>query len=80
MEEDDAVNREPSIEEVSPPQTQSKHTDPPRTPSVPSDDEQTPASKIQQVTRYLTEKGNQPLNNVEVAGLVALLEASVQGE
>ncbi|TCD67585.1 hypothetical protein EIP91_012215 [Steccherinum ochraceum] len=78
LEDDNMIDNEPSIEEISPPQTQTKHTEPPRTPSVPSDDEQASASKVQQVSKFLSENSHRALNSVEVAGLVALLEGSVQ--
>ncbi|KAH8093783.1 hypothetical protein BXZ70DRAFT_897202 [Cristinia sonorae] len=72
--------RYPSVEEVSPPQTQSQHTEPPRTPSVLSDDEGAATSNIGQVSRFLADKNGRPLNKVEVAGLVALLQSSVQDD
>ena len=70
---------EPSIVDLSPPQSQSKHTEPPRTPSVPSDDDDTPAHKLHQVSNFLAENSGRPLKRTDVAGLVALLNDSVQG-
>ena len=80
MEEDTAADAVPAIQEISPPQAQSKHTEPPRTPSIVSDDDQPSNSNVQQVKKFLSENSHRTLNSVEVAGLVALLEGSIQGE
>ena len=38
------------------------------------------ARNLQTVSAFLAEKGNKPLNKVELAGLVSLLQGSVVGE
>ncbi len=43
-----------------------------------SDDSQAEAN-LKKVQQFLGEKGGRPLNHVELAGLVHLLQASVEG-
>ena len=65
----------PSTSQSTSPPMNGNHRTSPR-----SDDSQQAEANLKKVQQFLDEKGGRPLNHVELAGLVHLLQASVEGE